>query len=156
LSIVNKVGHMIEKLIGKVVLLFMSALVILVFTEVLLRYVFSSGMVWAEELERYLFVWLMFLGIAVGIYKQKHIAITTLTEKLSKYFRGFGLLVHIITGSFFLVLTWQGTKYMIGSSSGTASVLPIGLGYIYSIIPVASFIALIFIIVLIVGGKEDK
>lgn len=144
-----------ESILGTVILILMLALVTLVFMQVVLRYVFSSGMVWAEELERFIFVWLMFLGIAMGIYKQRHIAITFVVEKIEKYFKGVNILIHMITGAFFCVLTWQGTMFVVENFSGTASVLPIGIGYIYSIIPLSGFLAIIFIILMNVRGKEN-
>ncbi|MYL62321.1 TRAP transporter small permease subunit [Bacillus hwajinpoensis] len=149
------VGDRIESILGKVILILMLVLVTLVFMQVVLRYVFSSGMVWVEELERFIFVWLMFLGITMGIYKQRHIAITFVVEKIEKYFKGVNLVIHIITGAFFCVLTWQGTLFVIENFSGTASVLPIGIGYIYSIIPLSGIFAIIFIILINVRGKEN-
>ncbi|OXS53612.1 hypothetical protein B1B00_21800 [Bacillus sp. DSM 27956] len=150
------IGQGLEKLVMYLVLLLMAVLVALVFTQVVLRYVFSSGMVWVEELDRYLFVWLMFLGIAMGVYKQRHIAITAVADRLKGWAKGIQILVHIITGSFFAVLCWQGIQFVQVNMTGTAAVLPINLGIIYSIIPVSGFIALIFVLVLIASSKEEK
>ncbi|NQD68375.1 TRAP transporter small permease [Bacillus haikouensis] len=150
------IGQGLEKLVTYAVLFLMAVLVSLVFIQVVLRYVFSNGMVWVEELDRYIFVWLMFLGITMGIYKQKHIAITAVADRLKGLSKGIRLLVHIITGSFFGVLCWQGIKFVEVNMSGTAAVLPINLGIIYSIIPVSGFIAIIFVVVLIATSKEEK
>lgn len=150
-----KVGNRIESILGMVILILMLALVTLVFMQVVLRYMFSSGMVWAEELERFIFVWLMFLGISMGIYKQRHIAITFVVERIEKYFKGVNLLIHMITGAFFCVLTWQGAMFVVENFSGTASVLPIGIGYIYSIIPLSGVLAIVFIILMNVRGREN-
>jgi TRAP-type transport system small permease protein len=150
------ISNGIEKLVMYTVLFLVAVLVSLVFTQVVLRYVFSSGMVWVEELNRYIFVWLMFLGITMGIYKQKHIAITAVADRMKGFTKGIKLLVHIITGSFFAVLCWQGIKFVEVNMSGTAAVLPINLGIVYSIIPVSGFIALIFVVVLLATSKEEK
>jgi TRAP-type transport system small permease protein len=152
----NRIGHVCEKLIKYSVMLLMAVLIVLVFMQVVLRYVFASGMVWAEELDRYIFVWLMFLGITMGIYQKKHIAITFLTDRLKKFSKAIRLLVDIITGFFFVVLFWQGYQFVIVSMSGMASVLPISLGIIYSIIPASSLLALIFLVVLKATNKEEK
>jgi TRAP-type transport system small permease protein len=152
----NRIGVILEKLIVYTVLILMAVLISLVFMQVVLRYVFSGGMVWAEELDRYLFVWLMFLGITMGIYKQKHIAITFITDRLGKFSNPVHILVHLITGLFFAVLFWQGYQFVMISMSGMASVLPIKLGIIYSIIPVSSLLAIIFLVIVLVGRKGDK
>jgi len=150
------IGQGLEKFVIYLVLFLMAVLVSLVFIQVVLRYVFSNGLVWVEELDRYIFVWLMFLGIAMGVYKQKHIAITAVADRLKGFSRGIQLLVHIITGSFFAVLCWQGIQFVEVNMSGTAAVLPINLGIIYSIIPLSGFIAMIFVVVLIASPKEEK
>jgi TRAP-type transport system small permease protein len=150
------IGQGLEKFVIYAVLFLMAVLVSLVFIQVVLRYVFSNGLVWVEELDRYIFVWLMFLGIAMGVYKQKHIAITAVADRLKGFSKGIQLLVHIITGSFFAVLCWQGIQFVEVNMSGTAAVLPINLGIIYSIIPLSGFIAMIFVVVLIATSKEEK
>jgi TRAP-type transport system small permease protein len=150
------IGQGLEKFVMYLVLFLMAVLVSLVFIQVVLRYVFSNGLVWVEELDRYIFVWLMFLGIAMGVYKQKHIAITAVADRLKGFSKGIQLLVHIITGSFFAVLCWQGIQFVEVNMSGTAAVLPINLGIIYSIIPLSGFIAMIFVVVLIASSKEEK
>lgn len=150
------IGQGLEKFVIYAVLFLMAVLVSLVFIQVVLRYVFSNGLVWVEELDRYIFVWLMFLGIATGVYKQKHIAITAVADRLKGFSKGIQLLVHIITGSFFAVLCWQGIQFVEVNMSGTAAVLPINLGIIYSIIPLSGFIAMIFVVVLIATSKEEK
>jgi TRAP-type transport system small permease protein len=150
------IGQGLEKFVMYLVLFLMAVLVSLVFIQVVLRYVFSNGLVWVEELDRYIFVWLMFLGIAMGVYKQKHIAITAVADRLKGFSKGIQLLVHIITGSFFAVLCWQGIQFVEVNMTGTAAVLPINLGIIYSIIPLSGFIAMIFVVVLIASSKEEK
>lgn len=40
--------------------------VILVFFQVILRYVFSSSLSWSEELARYIFIWQIWLGTSVA------------------------------------------------------------------------------------------
>ncbi len=62
----------------------MAAMVLTVFLNTVLRYGFNYGMAASEELLRYLFVWVCFLGI-VSVYKTKsHIAVTIITERLSE------------------------------------------------------------------------
>ncbi|TYS01476.1 TRAP transporter small permease [Rossellomorea vietnamensis] len=156
LRTLNRFGQILEKLVIYSVLLLLAVLITLVFLQVVLRFVFSSGMVWAEELDRYIFVWLMFLGITMGVYKQKHIAITVIADRLGRFSKVLRLLVHLITGFFFAVLLWQGYQFMLVSISGMASVLPINLGIIYSIIPLSSLIAIVFLILVIVDGRKEE
>jgi TRAP-type C4-dicarboxylate transport system permease small subunit len=152
----EKIGDLIEKVIGKIVLVLMGTLVTLVFLQVILRYFFSSGMVWAEELERFIFVWLMFLGITLGVYKKKHIAVDLVVEMLEKRFRGFITLSYLLSITFFVILAWQGYYFCKMGFDGTASVLPIKLGFIYLVIPVSSILAVVFYAILMMRRKEAK
>lgn len=152
----NRIGQILEKLVIYTVLILLAVLISLVFIQVVLRFVFSTGLVWAEELDRYIFVWLLFLGITMGIYKQKHIAITVIADRLGEFSKVLRLLGHLITGVFFIILMWQGYQFMLVSISGMAAVLPVNLGIIYSIIPLSSLLAIIFLILVIVEGRKEE
>jgi TRAP-type transport system small permease protein len=56
--------------------------VVLVFTNVVLRYGFNSGLTISEELSRWLFVWMTFLGAFVGLHHKGHLGTNTLTSRL--------------------------------------------------------------------------
>ena len=53
----------------------MSAMTVILFVQVVMRYVLQSSLSWSEELARYLFVWLIYLGISYGAKIMKHIKI---------------------------------------------------------------------------------
>ncbi len=53
----------------------MVTMLIFVFTNVVMRMGFNSGIDIAEELPRYLFVWLAFLGGVIGVQKNSHIGV---------------------------------------------------------------------------------
>ena len=61
----------------------LSCMTIFVFTNVILRYFFNSGLTWAEEASRYLFIWLIFLGSIVAYQQNAHLGVDTLVQKLS-------------------------------------------------------------------------
>jgi TRAP-type C4-dicarboxylate transport system permease small subunit len=76
----------LEKLTARalegVVALCMSLMVVLVFGNVVLRYAFNSGITASEELSRYLFVWLVFLGAIVAMKEHAHLGVDTLVRHL--------------------------------------------------------------------------
>src|SRR5205085_8454492 len=65
-----------------VVALCLAAMVVLVFTNVVLRYAFNSGIATSEELSRWLLVWLTFLGAIVAVREHSHLGVDTLVRKL--------------------------------------------------------------------------
>lgn len=57
-------------------------MVVLVFGNVVLRYVFNSGIAVSEEISRWLFVWLTFLGAIVALREHGHLGTDFLIARL--------------------------------------------------------------------------
>jgi TRAP-type C4-dicarboxylate transport system permease small subunit len=55
---------------------------IMVLGNVILRYGFNSGITESEELSRFLFVWLTFIGAIVGVRENAHLGVDTLVRRL--------------------------------------------------------------------------
>ena len=60
----------------------LAVMVVLVFSNVVLRYAFNSGITISEELSRWFFVWLVFLGAIVGMREHAHLGVDTLVRRL--------------------------------------------------------------------------
>jgi TRAP-type C4-dicarboxylate transport system permease small subunit len=60
----------------------LAAMVIMVFGNVVLRYAFNSGITFSEEMSRWLFVWLTFLGAIVAIREHGHLGTDMLVGRL--------------------------------------------------------------------------
>ncbi len=65
------------------VALCLASMVALVFGNVVLRYVFSSGITFSEEFSRWLFVWLTFFGAIVAMKEHTHLGMDSVISKLS-------------------------------------------------------------------------
>src|SRR6201995_4161599 len=64
------------------IVLCLAAMVVLVFTNVTLRYLFNSGIPTSEELSRWLLVWLTFLGAIVALRQHAHLGVDTMVRAL--------------------------------------------------------------------------
>jgi TRAP-type C4-dicarboxylate transport system permease small subunit len=62
--------------------LFLAIMVVLVFGNVVLRYAFNSGITVSEEVSRWLFVWLTFLGAIIAMREHGHLGVDTLVKRL--------------------------------------------------------------------------
>ncbi len=58
------------------------AMVGIIFFQVIMRYVFNNSLSWSEELGKFLFVWISWLGISIGHKRKEHIKITLVVDKL--------------------------------------------------------------------------
>jgi TRAP-type transport system small permease protein len=62
--------------------IFLAIMVVLVFGNVVLRYAFNSGITVSEEVSRWLFVWLTFLGAIVALKEHGHLGTDMLVSRL--------------------------------------------------------------------------
>lgn len=60
----------------------LALMVVLVFGNVVLRYAFNSGITVSEELSRWLFVWLTFVGAIVALRDHAHLGVDSLVSRL--------------------------------------------------------------------------
>ncbi len=70
------------KLLELLLVLLLAAMVVMVFGNVVLRYVFNSGITVSEELSRWAFVWLTFLGAIVALRENAHLGTDMLIGRL--------------------------------------------------------------------------
>ena len=70
------------RLIGYLIAAALLLMVALVFGNVVMRYAFNSGFTVSEELSRWLFVWLTFLGAVVALRDNAHLGTDMLVGKL--------------------------------------------------------------------------
>lgn len=69
-------------LLARLTALLLAAMVVLVFGNVVLRYAFNSGITVSEELSRWLFVWMTFLGAIVALKEHGHLGTDMLVSRL--------------------------------------------------------------------------
>lgn len=70
------------RLLSSLIALFLAVMVVLVFGNVVLRYGFNSGITVSEEVSRWLFVWLTFLGAIVALKEHAHLGTDMLVSRL--------------------------------------------------------------------------
>src|SRR5207245_600764 len=60
----------------------LAVMVVLVFGNVVLRYAFNSGITISEELSRWLFVWLTFVGAVVALRDHAHLGMDSVVSRM--------------------------------------------------------------------------
>lgn len=69
-----------EKLEMSICIVLMSSMSAILAVQVFMRYVVGASLSWSEELARYIFIWLIYLGISYGAKIMKHIKIEAALE----------------------------------------------------------------------------
>jgi tripartite ATP-independent transporter DctM subunit len=72
------------KAVEAVLALLLVAMVVMVFGNVVLRYAFNSGISVSEEMSRFCFVWLTFIGAIVAMRDGSHLGMDTFVSKMSR------------------------------------------------------------------------
>lgn len=105
----------------------LAVMVVLVFGNVVLRYGFNSGIAFSEEMSRWAFVWLIFVGAVGGLKDLSHLGVDSLVVKLSRRGKLFcyihshilmiGILAVFLYGSFvLLIINWNNVTPVSGLS----------------------------------------
>ncbi|MDR2708374.1 MAG: TRAP transporter small permease [Elusimicrobiota bacterium] len=58
------------------------AMVLFTLANVILRYFFNSSLIWSEELARFCFVWLIYIGIIGALRDNRHLFVDTVLSRL--------------------------------------------------------------------------
>lgn len=74
--------HLLSRTLELMIAAFLAAMVVLVFGNVVLRYGFNAGITVSEEVSRWLFIWLTFLGATVAIHERSHLGTDLLVSRL--------------------------------------------------------------------------
>jgi len=137
------------------IVLALSVMGIVVFIQVVLRYLFSAGIPWAEELARYLMVWAGFLGGSLATREKRHITIDIIPKILPEGSTPQIILIrftYLLTSIFCFFLFYTGYKFVAQSMSigRVSQSMHIPLWMVQIVIPISAlfmgirFIALTF------------
>ena len=111
----------------------LALMVVMVFGNVVLRYGFNSGITVSEELSRWLFVWMTFLGAVVALRAHGHLGTDSLVSRLPVAGKKFCLgTTHLIMLYMCWLMgrgAWQQTVINYGT---TSAVMEASLAWFYS------------------------
>ncbi|WP_083748825.1 TRAP transporter small permease [Pelomonas sp. KK5] len=78
----NRILNGYCRLLDALTALSLAIMVVLVFGNVVLRYVFNSGLMMSEEMSRWFFVWMIFLGAVAALQENGHLGTDFLIARL--------------------------------------------------------------------------
>jgi len=106
---VERLANLYCKLLSAVMALALFVMVLLVFGNVVLRYAFNSGITVSEELARWLFVWVTFMGAVVALREHAHLGTDALVARLPPAGKKFCLVLGHVTMIYVCWLVYQGS-----------------------------------------------
>jgi TRAP-type transport system small permease protein len=133
--------HYFFKLLELLVVLAMIAMVVMVFGNVVLRYGFNSGITVSDEMSRYCFVWLTYIGAMVAMREGGHLGVDTLIKHLPRAGKKVCLFLSeslmLFCNALFLLGTWKMHELQVSNVSPVAGISMIwiyGIGYVVAVV----------------------
>ena len=147
----------IEKVICVALLALMSIIIVV---QVFFRYVLQNSLQWSEEIARYMFIWLIYIGISYGVKLDKHIAVDAVYSFLPKKVKPYYALIgYIIFFVFAIIVVYYGVLVTanIAGSGQISNGARVPMQYVY-VAPVVGMILTIIRLVqrLVIMGKAIK
>ena len=126
----------------------LSTLVVLVAWQVVARYVFDTGLFWADELTSIAVMWAALLGAAGCVWTDSNMRLNLAIERLPAAVRVWSLaLMDAVIAWFAVVFFIQGVNLVQRTMSGRMASLDIPVGATYAIVPVSAALMAVFGIV---------
>lgn len=143
----QKINACLARWISFAMVLMLVLMVALVFTNVVLRYGFNSGISVSEELSRWLFVWMIFLGSFVALHEHSHLGTDGVVSRLpllgKKICLAIGHLVMLYLCWLLFVGAWMQFKINLETSSpvmGASMGIFLASGLVFSILGALSLL----------------
>ena len=129
------------KLLELLVVVSLVAMVIMVFGNVILRYAFNSGILVSEEMSRYCFIWLTYIGAMIAMRERGHLGVDTLVKHLPRAGKKVCLFASealmLLCNVLFFVGTWKMHELQVTNVSpvvGISMIWIYGIGYVVAVV----------------------
>jgi TRAP-type transport system small permease protein len=126
----------------------LAVMFLITFWQIIARFLPGESTVWSEEVARFLFVWIVFLGAGTLMRDEEHIRISVLTDRLGRVSsRIFRILSASLVIPFLIILTWGGYQNMISQWNTFAPTVEwLRLGYVYLSLVISGALMLLYLI----------
>lgn len=134
----------VDKIVRILIVLFFSAIIIIGLMQIISRYAFSLPIVWADEAQKYLFIWMVMIAAAYGIRKKKHVAADVVLGNVGPRVKAvMEVLIELVSLALFILFIVLAPR-MIRVNIATISPT---LGYVYYAMLIGPILMLFYTIV---------
>jgi TRAP-type C4-dicarboxylate transport system permease small subunit len=160
MNLLNKFNDFLVRVAEWLMVLFLTVMCVGVAAQMILRYFFSTSILQVEDIIKFSFSWLIFMGVAALFRNDEHIAVTALVDALPKKAGdAIYMLQRILTFAFLIGLFWVGLQFAETGFSSIGSQLQIPLFWVYVSVPIAAVFGICFYLEFFVGkiaGSRGK
>ncbi len=150
LRVLTKFDNLLARGEAAVIITTVAVMTVVVFLQVVYRYVLTQPLHWSEELARYLFVWLSILGATLGLQKRGHFGLDIFYRMLPRQGKRFlQLLINLSIGIVIFVILVQGIKLVEKTVLQESPAMAISMGWAYACLPVGAALMVIHLLVIL-------
>ena len=152
----QRISDTVHRITEILLLIVLTAMSVVVFLQVLFRYVLGLPLFWTEEFARYCLVWASLLGAAVATKRGQHIAVTFVMERLPARLRRFFRIVALLSVAVILaIILWGGIQLVLVTRAQISPALRIPMAIPYAAVPVGAAVMLMHTLVLILHPPKS-
>lgn len=156
-SLYFKIGKIIEKIERLLLMVLSTVMAFSVFFQIIIRTFFNTTILELEDVAKYSFVWLIFIGTAYVFQSDDHVAITFFVSNLpTKVARIVDYIQRVLVTIFLCTLIIQGITFVKQGMTEYLSQLRISAWMVYTIIPLFAILSLYSYIGYLFGWNKPK
>lgn len=136
---------------------FFAVMCVSVALQLFFRFVLNHPLMFPEEISRYAYVWITFVGLSLATKTREHIRVDAGVGLLPPGGRrGVGALVDLVSFAILLWLAYLGVRFMLFSRMSISPALEIPLNLVYVAFPLGCLLAAYRLSVQIVAGLRSR
>ena len=153
----QRISNIINRITEVILVGVLAAMAIVVFLQVIFRYVLNFPLFWTEELARYCLVWASLLGSAVAVKRGQHIAVTIFVGRLPPALgRSLKIIALISVAVILAIILWGGIQLVAITRAQISPALRVSMSVPYLAVPVGAALMLLHTIGFIIGAITAK
>ena len=158
---IDRFSNTLNEAIKYVSAFLLGAMSILVFLQVVFRYVLNAPLDWSEEMASFSFVWMALLGASIGLKRKEHpnldIIYKFFPDRLKKL---ADVLISLSIALPLAILCFYGVTLTISMRMQCTAALRYSVSYVYVVLPASALIMLLYVVIdtakIFRKGKEGK
>lgn len=136
----ERVATIARRVLEALVILSFAMMVLLVFAQVVTRYLTDNSLTWSEELSRFIMVWMVYLASVLTYNARQHIVVDALTAQLKGLAKTIILLMNKLAVMVFVVFVIIGaTQFLPTTAIQKSPANSIVMAHVYIVLPLSLF-----------------
>ena len=117
---------------------------LVLFIQIVMRYIFDHPLIWSEEMARYLFIWMAFIGVGYGVKYDLHIKMEAFLNIFPPKVQQISLIITDIVAIVFLgIILIPSIQFVVYTGHVPSSAMGIPMYWVYSAFPVGLILGML-------------